>query len=247
MREEERVCNYIKEEKLKNHFLKVFDERTVLAVHRLANRGFLENIEFLVNEGKEAAVFRAVDKKGNFVAVKVYKIETSGFRKMHDYLHGDPRFKGITRDKRSVVYAWTKKEYRNLELAVRAGLDVPLPVAFFENCLVMEFIGKDGNAAKMLKDAKPQDMKEAYRAVVAFVAGLYKAGLVHADLSEYNILNDTGRLVVIDMGQAVSRRHPEAKRFFERDAGNLAAYFSKAGLEKGKEEFMADVRALAGG
>ncbi len=239
---EERICDYIREENLKNHFLKVFDERTILAVHKLAKRGFFKELEFLISEGKEAVVFRARDENDNYVAVKVYKIETSTFRKMQDYLHGDPRFKGITNNKRAIVYAWTKKEYRNLEIAAKAGLSVPLPIGFFENCLVMEFIG-NGTAAKKLKEDKPKDAEKAYKEVIDFIAGLYTQGLVHADLSEYNILNDKTKIVIIDVGQAVSRAHPEAKKFFERDITNLSRYFTKIGLKKSYEEVLSDVKA----
>jgi len=239
--DKERICNYIKEENLKNHFVKVFDERTILAVHKLAKKGFFKELEFMISEGKEAVVFRARNEENDYVAVKVYKIETSGFRKMQDYLHGDPRFTGITNNKRAIVYAWTKKEYRNLEVAANAGLNVPLPIGFYENCLVMEFIGKE-IASKKLKEDKPEDAEKAYSEVVDFIAGFYKQGLVHADLSEYNILNDRTRIVVIDIGQAVSRAHPEAKKFFERDITNLSRYFTKIGLKKSYEELLEDVK-----
>ena len=244
---EDRVSDFIKEEDLRKHFVKVFDERTILAVHKLAKRGFIDHLEYLVSEGKEASVFRAVDKNGNFVAVKIYKIETSNFRKMQDYLTGDPRFGGISNDKRSVVFAWTKKEYKNLEIATKAKLDVPLPIASFENCLVMEYIGENGDAAKKMKDNRPENVEKAYETLVNFIAVLYKANLVHSDLSEYNILNDKGRVVVIDIGQAVSRNHPKAKEFFERDLENVAKYFRRLGMKKSYEEIYADVKGKLGG
>lgn len=250
MDKDERLNEYIKEESLKDHFSKVFDERTVLAVHWLAKRGYLDKLESVVSEGKEAVVFRGTDKNNRLVAVKIYKIETSSFRKMQDYLDGDQRFRGIAKNKKDVVYAWTKKEFKNLEIAANAGLSVPLPFAYRENCLVMEFIGKEKNCkiveVGQLRDNPPKDAEDAYWQVVSFIAGLYNAGLVHADLSEYNILNKDEKLVVIDIGQGVPKSHPMAEKFFERDLENLSRYFTKQGLSKSAAEMRIDVKKAAG-
>jgi len=243
---EEKLKDYIKEESLKNHFVKVFDENTILAVHKLAKRGFFKELEFLISEGKEAVVFRAVTNSGTFVAVKVYKIETSGFRRMQDYLEGDLRFKKVGSDKRSIVFAWTKKEYKNLEIAVKANLNVPFPIAFYENCLVMEFIGKKGKEkgeySQRLKENPPKDPEKAYQELIKFIAGLYEQGLVHADLSEYNILNNEETMVVIDLGQAVTKSHSKAEEFFNRDIKNLSKYFAKLGVNKSEKQIKEEVK-----
>ncbi|MCX8158217.1 MAG: serine protein kinase RIO [Candidatus Diapherotrites archaeon] len=239
---EERLEKLIKEENLRKHFVKVFDEDTILAVHKLAQRGYFNHLEFVISEGKEAVVFRAVDNKGNYFAVKIYKIETSNFKKMYDYLIYDPRFQGISNDKKSVIFAWTKKEYKNLEIAIKANLKVPLPIAYFENCLVMEFIGKDGVFAKTIKEDKPKDPKNAYKQIIKFIAKLYENKLVHSDLSEYNILNHNEDMVVIDMGQAVSTYHPLAKEFFQRDLNNIVKFFSKLGVNKSYEEALQEIK-----
>ena len=73
---------------------------------------------------------------------------------------------------------------------------------------------------------------------------MFKAELIHADFSEYNLLNRNRELVLIDAGQAVLTTHPEAEAFFERDLRNVANYFSKKGLKKSMEEVKADVKAL---
>ena len=71
---------------------------------------------------------------------------------------------------------------------------------------------------------------------------IYRAELVHADLSEYNILNYNEEPVIIDCGQAVLLSHPMAKEFFERDVRNMCNYFRKRGLEKTPEEMKADIK-----
>lgn len=236
--------SYIREEDSRRIFAKVFDQRTISAVHKLAMRGLFKTLEFVVSTGKEAHVFRAVDSAGNFRAVKIYKIETSAFRHMGEYITGDERFKKIGREKQDVVYAWTRKEFKNLERASEAGVRVPMPMGFRDNVLVMEFIGREGVAAKTLKDAGFQDMEKLYQTVVDWVARLYfGAGLVHADMSEYNILVNGEEAVLIDMGQAVLLTHPKAREFFERDVGNIAEYFAKAGLKTDFGRVYGDIKA----
>ncbi|MFH1255747.1 MAG: serine protein kinase RIO [Candidatus Diapherotrites archaeon] len=249
-REEDTLRNYIREESVRKIFAKVFDDHAVQAIHSLASKGLFDVVEFIVSTGKEAHVFRARDTSGNFRAVKIYKISTSDFRNMNKYIEGDERFKAIKRDKKSVVFAWTQKEFKNLEVAVKAGVRVPMPAGFKDNVLVMEFIGEKGVAAKTLKEVGLKNSlftpEEAYEIFIEWMAKLYKANLIHADLSEYNVLVNGEELVLIDIGQAVLRSHPNAREFFERDVKNVAIYFSKNGLEKSAEEVYADVKKAIG-
>ncbi len=244
------VYRFIKDEELQKIFAKVFDHNTIQACHKLSTRGIFDVVEYLINVGKEAHVFRARDVSGNFRAVKIYKVETSDFKHMDKYLIGDERFRDVRRDKRDIVFAWTKKEYNNLERMADAGIRVPLPTSFYENLLVMEFIGLDGKAAENLFNGGCKDYKKAYATVIDWMARLYfKAGLIHADLSEYNILvnhDATGKeeLVLIDCGQAVLTTHPMAKEFFERDVKNVAKYFAKNGVKTDYEKAYAEIKAL---
>ncbi len=236
----------VPEEKARRIFAKVFDESTVQTVHSLAQKGQFNLLEYVVSTGKEAHVFRAVDVSGNYRAVKIYRVETSDFKNMQEYLEGDRRFKGIRKNKRDIVLAWTKKEFKNLELASRAGARVPLPRAFKNNVLVMEFIGQNGIASPTLKDRgiAGLELQELYEKIIDGVAKMvFRAKLVHSDLSEYNILMQGSEPVIIDVGQAVLMDHPKAKKFFERDLKNLSAFFTKKGLEKSPEEIHADIKA----
>lgn len=225
-------------------FQKVFDGQTLDTIQQLAQKGLFDVLEHIVSTGKEAHVFVARDVGDNKRAVKIFKKETTNFKRMNEYIAADERFKGIRHDRRNLVLAWTKKEFKNLLVASRARLPVPLPLGFKQNVLVMEFIGKEGKAAPRLKDTKPSKVElAAYRKQITdFMAGLYLAGLVHADLSEYNTLVHEGRLVVIDFAQALLVTHPNARDFFERDVRNMASYFTKSGLETSYEELYAIVK-----
>ena len=207
----------------------VFDKRTLMDLYSLASKGVIDALGGSVCTGKEANIFAALSGE-RVLALKIYRISTSNFNVMQDYLHGDPRFSSVKGTKRAIVAAWTRKEYRNLLRAEQVGVRVPHPFAMRENILVMEMIGQEDAAAPPLKDVE-LDAAEAgriYQKIIEYISLLYnQAGLVHADLSEFNILYGRGEPVIIDMGQSVTQDHPQSKRFLERDISNIANYFQK--------------------
>jgi RIO kinase 1 len=207
----------------------VFDRRTLMDLYSLASKGVIDALGGSVCTGKEANIFRA--KAGEReLALKIYRISTSNFNSMQDYLHGDPRFGSVKGTKRAVVCAWTRKEFRNLMRAEEMGVAVPHPVAMKENILVMELVGSGDDVAPPLKDVQLEgdEAKRIYDKIAEYVSRLYnRAGLVHADLSEFNILYSQGEPVIIDMGQSVTLDHPMARRFLERDIANISHYFKK--------------------
>jgi len=248
-KDDELVKKYFVNEKDRKVFGDVFDKSTIQAIHILAKKGYFDVLEFVISTGKEAHVFRAVDSSGTYRAVKIYTILTSDFKNMEKYIAGDIRFKNVKQGKRELVFAWTRKEFRNLEILMRSKCASPQPFAYKENVLVMEFIGEEGVASPTLKE-RGMDASEAddfYNQVIEFVAkAFFRGNLIHADLSEFNILVNDQKLVMIDVGQAVLNSHPKAKEFFERDCTNVAKYFSKHGLKKSKEDVIADVKKLKG-
>ncbi len=235
----------IRLEKDRRIFARVFDSKTFDAIQYLANRNHFDVLEHVVSTGKEAHVFVASDLSGNFRAVKLYKKQTSDFKNRAPYIVGDKRFREVKNDINSLVSLWAKKEFSNLVVSMRAGLNSPFPVAFKDNVLVMEFIGEKDRVAPRLKDLdlKGFDISNFYFQVVDFIAGLYATGLVHADLSEYNILVHKGKLWFIDFAQAVLHSHPSAKFFFERDVSNMSSFFRKKGLEVTFDKMLSDIKA----
>ena len=246
MESREEFKKLFSEEKIKKIFDKVFDNQSILTLHGLAKKGFFKTVEFIVSTGKEAHVFRAVDVSGNFRAVKIYKIETSTFRNLTKYLKGDYRFRDIKHSKKDIVFAWAKKEFKNLSLCREAGARAPRPVAVKDNVLVMDFIGENGIACRTLREHDERDketLKDYYNQTIEFIARLlYLKELVHADLSEYNILVKDKKLVFIDIGQGVLTTHPKAEEFFNRDVKNITDYFTHQGLEKSVEEGIKDIK-----
>ncbi len=245
MQDKEPTMEYFRDENARKIFGEVFDERTVKAVHVLAQKGYIDALEFLVNAGKEAHVFKAVDPAGNARAVKIYKIQTTKFKHMRAYIEGDLRFKELKKSRRQLIYQWTRKEFKNLEKFTEAGVRVPMPLAFHENVLVMEFIG--GKKAALPLKEKPLNAKFLRKRIAEEMAKMVlQAELVHADLSEYNILNFNSEPVIIDCAQSVLTSHPRAEQFFKRDVQNMANYLSKRGQKISAEELLAEIKSFKG-
>jgi RIO kinase 1 len=222
----------------------VFDSRTLMDLYSLASKGIIDALGGSVCTGKEANIFRALGG-GKELALKIYRISTSNFKAMQDYLHGDPRFGSVKGTKRAIVSAWAKKEFRNLTRAEEAGVRVPHPIAMRANILVMDFVGQNDHAAPQLKDVEleVEEAKRVFGRLVEYISLLYhRAGLVHADLSEFNILY-AGEPVIIDMGQSVTLDHPLARKFLERDITNIVRYFQKRYGFGSEEEIWARLRS----
>ncbi|MEG3056049.1 MAG: RIO1 family regulatory kinase/ATPase [Methanoculleus sp.] len=141
------------------------------------------------------------------------------------------------------MFAWTKKEYSNLSRAHDIGLPVPEPLAFDRNILLMEFLGEEEAPYPQLRLAEVDDYEATYREILDCTRRLYQdARLVHADLSEYNILYHE-KPYLIDMGQAVTLDHPRALTFLLRDIRNINRYFSRYCDVQDEQEIM---RAITG-
>ncbi|WP_338726795.1 serine/threonine-protein kinase Rio1 [Haladaptatus sp. DJG-WS-42] len=218
----------------------VFDDATLAALYKLVQDGHIDAFGGPISTGKEANVYLADGPDGE-VAVKVYLINTSNFRQMRDYLEGDPRFEGIGNRKRQVVMAWVKKEFANLKRAKKAGVRVPNPIATERNVLVMEYMGQGDDRARRLGEVHIENPVTAFEVVREYMRRLYDAGLVHGDLSEYNIIVHEGELTVIDLGQAVTVHHPNSRDFLTRDCRNIANFFARQGVDTNPDSLLAHV------
>ena len=207
----------------------VFDKSTVMLLSRLINNGIISYVNGAVGAGKESQMYWAVDPSGQDIAVKIYLVTTSNFKKRYPYLIGDPRFTKIKRGTRSLVELWAKKEFRNLSKSFNSGIPCPEPINVIKNILLMKFVGTNGVPSPTLVESEV-DYAD-YEKAIGIISDLYqKAELVHADLSEYNIFKTGNGLVVFDFGSAVDIRHPKTKEFLERDISNITRFFVKRGL-----------------
>ncbi|MDI9614387.1 serine protein kinase RIO [Methanothermobacter sp.] len=221
----------------------VFDELTLKTLYKLANSGYLAVLNGAVSTGKEANVFKGITDKDEFVAVKIYRVATSDFKKMQYYIQGDPRFRVRTTNRRQLVQAWVNKEFRNLKRALEAGVRVPEPVVARDNILIMEFIGNDGEPAPTMREVPPDDPERVLELIVEYMHRLYTdARLVHGDLSFFNILNHSGEPVIIDVSQAMVLDHPLAMELLERDIKNVVRDFKRLGVSVSEDDIRKKIK-----
>jgi len=218
----------------------VFDRSTLMAIYDFLNKGTISEIFGVVKAGKEARIYWGKDSKHRELALKIYLTISAEFKRgMLPYIEGDPRFAHVRRDSRSLVYAWAQKEFKNLQRAYEVGVRVPKPVAVSKNVLIMEFIGEEGVSAPLMKETTLQKPQKIYRKLLTYVKKLYQqAGLVHADLSEYNVMIWKNEPVIFDISQAIPLEHPMANRFLQRDLENLYRYFKGLGVPLPSQEEM---------
>lgn len=211
----------------------VFDRATLMVIYDLLNEGIIDEVYGVIQAGKESRVYWAKDREDKELALKIYLTVSGEFRKgMLKYIEGDPRFKGVKRDTRSLIFTWAQKEFKNLAQAAEAEVRVPAPIAVKKNVLVMEFIGEDGMRAPSMKELPPENLEETYQKLLTQVKRLYqKAKLVHGDLSEYNIMLWKGEPVIFDLSQAVPLSHPLADELLTRDLTNMNKYFRRQGMD----------------
>lgn len=210
------------------------DEPTRLILFKLINNGLLEDINGIISTGKESVVLHAngdtsytdltIPKE---CAIKVFKTTLNEFKTRDKYIEADYRFKDrfSKQNPRKIVHMWAEKEMHNMVRMKKIGLNCPDMVCLKKHILLMSFIGKDNKPAPKLRDVilKPEKWQSVYNEVVEAVHKLYNIGhMIHADLSEYNILWWDNKCWFIDVSQSVQPDHPNGLEFLLRDCRNIA-------------------------
>ncbi|KNC56502.1 atypical/RIO/RIO1 protein kinase [Thecamonas trahens ATCC 50062] len=214
----------------------VLDPRTRMIIFKMLNKGLFDEINGCISTGKEANVYHALGANGQGYAVKVFKTSILVFKDRDKYVTGEFRFRrGYCKSNpRKMVKVWAEKEMRNLLRLKAAGIPCPDAVALKLHVLVMTFIGRDGWPAPRLKDANisTERAQSVYVQLVKIMRTMFHVcKLVHADLSEYNILYHRKKLYIIDVSQSVEHDHPHALDFLRSDCTNVTEFFKKLSLE----------------
>ena len=194
----------------------------------LSKKRFLE-FGGSISTGKEANVYFAITST-SAIAVKIYRIDSPSFRKMKPYIDGDPRFKRYRGSRSGFIELWAKKEFKNLKRMYEKGIPVPKPIYVERNILLMEFLGTNDAVLPLLKDCIPIHPETLYKKILTSVKKMFReVKLVHADLSEFNILYDENddSFFIIDVSQSVLVEHPKADEFLLRDLSNINRFFRK--------------------
>ena len=228
-----------------------------------------------LKSGKEAEIFlveRRYASGPRLLAHKRYRprypvkgqLREEGFSNSTTY-RGDAIYKAgwfvATRDRRALQAGnkssyghelagrlWPMQEWTMLRRAWQAGASVPYPVEQTDHGLLMEFIGDDSHAAPKLAQARlsAELLADAWDQLLDNLRALTDAGLVHADLSVYNLLWWEGRLVVIDLPQAVEfTTNADAYDLLHRDLANVGDWFTRHGIPVDIEAVYAELLVLA--
>ena len=222
----------------------VLDPRTRMILLQMINRGVVSEVNGVISTGKEANVYHAmsittdagIDELPQEVhrAIKVYKTSILVFKDREKYVTGEFRFRqGYNRSSnRAMVKVWAEKEWRNLKRIYAAGIPCPEPVYLRLHVLGMSFVGDSkGVPAPRLKDVEftekyPQlRWRAVYIELVGYMRILHQVcRLVHADLSEYNVLYHSDRSWIIDVSQSVEHDHPRSLDFLRMDIKNVSDF-----------------------
>jgi RIO kinase 1 len=223
----------------------------------LIDDGIIDHVVRRLKSGKEASVY-LVACGANIRCAKVYKeAEQRGFHKLAHYQEGrkvrgsrDARAMGKGgRYGRSVQEAeWKNAEVDALYRLVGAGVRVPQPYGMFDGVLLMEVVcDADGNPAPRLNDVEitPDEARRWHAFMIAQIVRMLCAGLIHGDLSEFNVLLDPAGPVVIDLPQAVNAAgNNNAFRMLERDVNNMREAFGRAAPELLATEYAHEIWKL---
>jgi RIO kinase 1 len=224
----------------------VLDPRTRMILLQMINRDVVSEVNGCLSTGKEANVYHALStpkedgKPPIHRAIKVYKTSILVFKDRDRYVSGEYRFRqGYSKsNNRAMVKVWAEKEMRNLKRIYASGIPCPEPVYLRLHVLVMGFLGdKRGVPAPRLKDVtlEGEDIekrwRELYLQLLCYMRILYQTcHLVHADLSEYNVLYHQDKLFVIDVSQSVEHDHPKSLEFLRMDVKNVSEFFRRKGV-----------------
>ncbi|GAU99374.1 hypothetical protein RvY_10390 [Ramazzottius varieornatus] len=212
----------------------VLDPRTRMILYKLLNKHAITGIDGCISTGKEANVYHATDSYDRHLAIKIYKTSILTFKDRDKYVSGEFRWRhGYSRhNPRKMVRTWAEKEMRNLARLRQGGVNVPEPVILRGHVLIMEFMGEDGWPSPKLKevDLSETEAVRLYRSCCLMMRRMFRdCRLVHADLSEFNILYHKGELCIIDVSQSVEHDHPHSLEFLRTDCTNMTSFFQKAG------------------
>lgn len=225
----------------------VLDPRTRMILLQMINRGIVSEIHGCLSTGKEANVYYSVsipEQDGTPLlhrAIKVYKTSIMVFKDRDKYVSGEFRFRqGYSKsNNRAMVKLWAEKEMRNLRRIYAAGIPSPEPIHLRLHVLVMGFVGNSkGVPAPRLKDVQlnipdPESRwRGFYIELLSYMRVMYQTcRLVHADLSEYNILYHKDKLYIIDVSQSVEHDHPRSLEFLRMDIKNVGDFFRRKDVD----------------
>lgn len=195
----------------------VFGGYDTLALHALTKRGTVSALGSLIGEGKESVVHEALGLCP--VAIKFHRVGLRSFssaRTNREYMPEEGHYPWIFASSRSA-----EREFAALT-ALHPKVSVPVPVDRNRHAVVMSLI-----AGPNLNRCTVEDPAGMLDEILDNIRSAYHAGIIHADLSEFNVMVEEGRCIIIDWPQWVEADHPNAQQVVRRDLENILAFFRR--------------------
>lgn len=203
-----------------------------LALKSMLNRNTLYSVGSTIGVGKESDIYSVSDPQGVQKVLKIHRLGRTSFKTVknnRDYLKNRHTSNWMYLSRLAAA-----KEYQFMQILYDNEFNVPQPFDYSRHCVMMEWIKglpmkqlNTGNIGKI-------DYKKLYSDLMCFIVKLAKAGLIHCDFNEFNIIirdqsnpNNKSDFVVIDFPQCVSIEHPDAKIYFDRDVQGIRDFFKK--------------------
>ncbi len=188
---------------------------SLYSLHRLVRKGMISAIGKVMGEGKESAVFNCFSEKYGECVVKFHKVGHTSFKKVKEKRdYGDLHFSVL-------AIRSARNEYKALKRL--EGLAVPRAYAWEGNAVMMELI--DARELFKVRLANPEDVLEM---ILGEVRKFYTRGIIHGDLSQYNVLVNPEGIWIIDFPQSVEVGEAGWREVLERDISNILRYFNRS-------------------
>lgn len=194
-----------------------------LAINALVKAGLLEAFGKPLGVGKESDVYDALTSKGKRVAVKFHRLGRKSFRQTR-------RKRGYVADRSHISWHYqsqlaAEREFEALKLVYRHRVAVPEPIHQNRHVVMMGMI----EGAELAEFSEISNAKRTLMEVLSNIRRTYtKAGVIHADLSEFNIIvQPNWHILIIDWPQYVTKNHPNAEELLERDVRNVVHFFER--------------------
>ncbi len=215
-----------------------------LAINTLVKAGVIDSFGQSLGVGKEADVFDALSSGGNRIAVKFHRLGRISFRQTR-------RKRGYVREHSTWLFqshVSAEKEFQAMQLVYKNGVSVPEPISQNRHVIAMGMI----EGAELSKYKEIQKPEKILKEIMRNVRKAYlKAHVIHADLSEYNIiLKPDGHILIIDWPQYVTTDHANAEELLKRDLKNVLVFFNrkfnvKVAIEEAYDYVTGKTRSLA--
>jgi len=215
-----------------------FDAYDLLALRVLVDRGAVRSLGDVRGVGKESIVYEALGEEP--LVIKFHRQGQTSFKHVRRY-----RDHLADRDRCTWIYASRLAAGREYQILKRLHphVSVPRPIALNRHALAMELV-----AGPRLDRASIDQPLETLDLILGEIVECLRQGIVHADLSEYNVFLDEGGIKIIDWPQAISSNHPNAEEMLDRDVGNILKFFLRRfGIDRSLDATLERIREEGSG